>query len=202
MSSAANRAEHHTSPGASPGHLLHGDAVVVNAVRRAIEQMHRMGIPYADVFSPLSDATMTQSCRRLTIAVRGEPLGVRDVEAVSPPIFGRYMMIVSTDLTPERARFALRHGVGHVVGGHVTEPRYLSDRNEIMHFEERVADLFALADLVPFYVIDDRRRQRQGWRVIRHELCKEIRHFTVEWPEGRVADRADLRIHLYRECGL
>jgi hypothetical protein len=184
-------------------HLLHGDRAVISAVKAAVEQMNRMGIPYADVFSPLSDAAMAKCCRRLTIAVRGEPLGDRDVEAVSPPIFGRYMMIVSTDLSAERSRFALRHGVGHVVGGHVTEPRYLSDRNEVMHFDERVADLFALADLVPFYFVADcRSKQHMSWRAIRHEICKEIRLFTGDWPELRVADRADLRLHLYREHGL
>lgn len=179
------------------------ELAVVEATAAAILALQdRMGIAYAHLFSPLHDDGLRDAMRRLTIYSRGEPLGIRDLEAVSPPVFGRYALLFSTDVDSRRQAFALRHGMGHVVCGHVTEPTYMSERNDYMQHQERVADLFALADLFPAHMIETLRSSRTPWRAIRHALIRSIRHHTINWPEARVDDRADLRLVLYRAHGI
>jgi hypothetical protein len=183
--------------------LLNADVDVLEAVTEAVRILHeRVGIAYAHLFSPLHDDGIRDAMRRLTIHSRGEPLGIRDLEAVSPPVFGRYALIFSTDVDTRRQGFALRHGMGHVVCGHVTEPTYMSDRNDYMLHQERVADLFALVDLFPAHMIDSLRESRSAWRAIRHALTRSIRMHTINWPDHRVDDRCNLRLALYRARGL
>lgn len=181
--------------------MLIGDLDVVAAVKRAIEHLDGLGILYANVFSPLHEGGIAEALRRLTITARGESLGSRELEAVMPPVYGRYILVYSTDVDDRRRGFAIRHGIGHVVGGHVTEPNYLSNDDYMSH-EERVADLFALADLAPFWMLDDLRGGRTSWGAIKQALCRAIRVHTLDWPEERVFDRATLRLTLYREYGL
>jgi hypothetical protein len=180
------------------------DLDVVAATRRAIESLHRVGgVMYAYLFSPLHDDGMLELLRQCSVVARGERLGNRDLEAVTPAVFGRYLMIYSTDVDDRRRRFALRHGLGHVVAGHVSEPAFLSlDRNDPMSHEERVCDLFALADLAPAHMIEDLRKGRTSWTAINESLKRTIAHHTLNWPQRRVQDRAKLRIMLYREHGL
>lgn len=183
--------------------LLNADADVLEAVADAIHNLHeRVGIAYAHLFSPLHDDGIRDAMRRLTIHSRGESLGIQDLEAVSPPVFGRYALLFSTDVDSRRQGFAQRHGMGHVVCGHVTEPTYMSDRNDYMLHQERVADLFALADLFPAHMIDSLRDSRSSWRAIRHALTRSIRIHTINWPDHRVGDRCDLRLALYRARGI
>ena len=181
--------------------LASADVAVLEATRRAIAQLHAMGISYADVFSPLPEHTLRDALRRLTVRVRDEPLGRRELEAVSPPVFGRYAMLVSTDLDAAQRGFAMRHGMGHVVAGHVTTVNFLRAQADAMAPEERVADLFALADVAPFWTLGDLRRARAGWRAITDTIAATIRAHTIAWPAERVRDRAGLRVALYREYG-
>ena len=181
--------------------LAPADVAVLEATRRAIAQLGAMGIGYADVFSPLTEDALRDALRRLTVRVRDEPLGRQELEAVSPPVFGRYAMLVSTDLDDARRGFAMRHGMGHVVAGHVTTVNFLGARSDATSPEERVADLFALADVVPFWTLGDLRRARASWRAIADRVAATIRGHTVDWPAERVRDRAGLRVALYREYG-
>ena len=85
----------------------------------------------------------------------------------------------------------------------MTHPVYLSlDRNDFMAHEERVCDLFALADLVPAAMIEDLRKAGGGWPGIKQWIRAEISHHTLNWSDERVIDRMHLRIDLYRGTGL
>jgi Zn-dependent peptidase ImmA (M78 family) len=178
------------------------DAAVIAAAAQAIRHVQSRGILYADLFSPLHDDGLRDALRRLTISVRGESLGTQDIEAVSPPVYGRYLMLYSTDVDDSRRRFALRHGMGHVAAGHVSEVAYLSNRNDFMSHDERVADLFAIADLFPWCDIAGLREHRSTWRVIEDHIVRLLRRLTFGWPEERISDRARLRILLFRRVAL
>lgn len=180
--------------------LTIADAEVLDATRRAIGQLHAMGIFYADVFAPLHDDALVAAMRRLTIRVRAEPLGPDAAEAVAAPFLGRYPLLYSSDLDDARRHFALRHGMGHVVAGHVSDDHPLRTRDDADTHEERVADLFALADLAPFWLVEQLRRG--GWRATTQALCRTIRRHTIAWPDDRVLDRAALRVALYRDHGV
>lgn len=177
------------------------DGAVVQEVARAIEGLHARGLGYAEIFSPLHDDGIADVVRRNTILLRSDELGEGVHEVVTPPAFGRYVMTISTQLDIPRRRFAIRHGLGHVVAGHVEELAFLSSLRDWDTHEERVADLFALADLAPFWMLDDLRKARSSWGGLRQALCRILRTHTVDWPEARVADRADLRLALYRSKG-
>lgn len=182
-------------------HLAAADHQVVTDVAHAIEGLQARGICYGDIFSPMHLDGLRDVARRMTVTVKYASIGVRDLEAVASPVFGRYLMIVSSDVDDARRGFALRHGLGHVAAGHVTSIsflRSLDERNDYMAREERVADLFALADLVPWCLLDDLRHARTSWGALRQMLCRVIRTHTIDWPSERVLDRADLRLALYR----
>jgi len=174
------------------------DIAVFDDVQRAVENLQRRGVVYGDIFSPYHEEGILDITRRSTVRVRFDPLGDGESEFVCPPVFGRYLMTISTDLDQPRRAFALRHGLGHVLAGHVSEVSLLSTTREWMTHEERTADLFALVDLFPFYVIDDLLKGRTSWGAILQGLCRTIRQYTSGWPEERVLDRARLRIALYR----
>lgn len=178
------------------------DVAVFDEVEDALRHIRRVGVPYADIFSPLGEQAFDDAMRRLTVTVREEPLGRVELEAVMPPVFGRYVMIISRDVDKPRRGFARRHGAGHVAAGHVSEIAFLSNARDYRSRQERVADLFALIDLVPWWSLDEGRRRRLTWRELRQDLCQTIRYYTLDWPEDRVLDRADLRLTLYRTRGL
>lgn len=181
--------------------MLIGDVDVLHAVAHAVRQLQRLGLGYDDLFSPLPDEALDAALRRLTIRATGHTLGTETVELVTPPLYGRYLLLWSTDVDADRRRFALRHGMGHVVAGHVTAPRFLTADGDWMSAEERVADLFALADLVPFHQVAALRRGG-SWRAVRAEVAALVRMHTHAWPAERVEDRAAMRVALYRELAL
>ena len=174
------------------------DLAVFDEVEDALAHVRRVGVPYADLFSPLGDEAFDEAMRRLTVTVREEPLGRTELEAVTPPVYGRYVMVISSDVDRTRRRFARRHGAGHVAAGHVSEVTFLSNARDWRARHERVADVFALIDLLPWWSLDEARRRRLTWREMRQDCCQAIRYFTLDWPEERVLDRADLRLALYR----
>ena len=64
---------------------------------------------------------------------------------------------------------------------------------------ERLADLFALADLVPFWQIDDWRRQgRLGWRAVAAAAARTASALAGDWADERASHGATLRVRLYR----
>ncbi len=175
---------------------------VLAGTAAAIAQLRSMGVPYADVFSPLHDDALAAALRRLTVRTHGESLGTRDVEMVAPPLYGRYLLVYSTDVGADQRRFALRHGMAHVAAGHVRPTAFLTSRADPADPAERVADLFALADLVPFWEIGDLRRSHASWSAVRAYIGRALAHFTVRWTTERIIDRAATRVALYRELGL
>lgn len=182
--------------------LNRDDEAVLLEVARTIEQLHARGMGYAEIFSPLHDDGVAELARRNTVLLRTDTLGPGVHEIVTPPTFGRYVMTIASGLDTPRRRFATRHGLGHVVAGHVSELSLLSTVGDWTTHEERVADTFAMADLFPFWMLDDLRKARSSWGALRQALCRSFRMHTADWPEERVVDRADLRLALYRVRGL
>lgn len=178
------------------------DGSVIREVAEAIRRLQRRGIPYADIFSPLVDEKLAVSLRQAHILCRVDEMGNMEQELLTPPIFGRYVMTISKALDPRQRAFAMRHGFGHVMAGHVAEITFLSTSRSWLTHEERVADLFALADVIPFWLIEDLKRGMTGWRPLRKWIHKTVGHHTVGWTDGRLDDRATLRIGLYRNEGI
>lgn len=97
-------------------------------------------------------------------------------------------MQLERDQSPRDRAFAIRHGLGHVLGGHVADFGYSAAADDWDCHEEAVADLFALADLLP----DREMNADPEW------LAGEISLLAPDWPHDRVFDRTALRLALWR----
>jgi hypothetical protein len=71
-----------------------------------------------------------------------------------------------------------------------------------MSFSERRADLFAVTDLVPAWLISQLRGSRRPWSRVTLDVQQAFRELTEGWSEERIRDRAALRTELYRREGI
>ena len=96
---------------------------------------------------------------------------------------------------------ALRRALAHVLMGHVGEHTPLPF--PAPPAVARAADVFALADLVPFWQLHDWRRQgRLGWSSVVTHTARVAMALTQDWHAERAEHAARLRVRLYRENGL
>jgi hypothetical protein len=96
----------------------------------------------------------------------------------------------------------MRHGLAHLVAGELAEEegaglRFMSSILDHMTLEERRADLYALADLLPDRtlagaVITEPSPER-GLRWMEGQ----VQQFAATWSRERVRDRAQLRWDLF-----
>jgi hypothetical protein len=98
-------------------------------------------------------------------------------------------------------QFTIRHELAHVLAGEVSETLFLTAA-DTMSFSERRADLFAVADLVPAWLIGQLRGRRRPWVQLRLEVQQAFRELTEGWSEERLRDRARLRVLLHQTTGL
>lgn len=150
---------------------------------------------YADEdWSPLSDLTLALLLKRAGVQWSYAPLaGI--CEIVTPPICGIHLMLVEEVQTNAERRFAVRHGLAHVLAGHVEEACFVRDRDPMSH-EERVADLFAFADLLPQRMIDELVTARYGFFDISCWLIEQMRIYCPSWRVTRLHDRLNMLLPL------
>ena len=174
--------------------------VVLASTRALLAALPRQtNLAYADdTWSPVGDHTLEQIARQLGSVIVVDDLGAGAQEIGIPGHFGPPTIAVNRRLPALERRFALRHGLAHLVAGELdgAEVRFMSSVLDFMAIEERRADLFALADLVPDrtllelerkgYTLDERAR----W------LWCELKRFAPAWSTVRVADRVGLRLAL------
>lgn len=163
------------------------------------------GHAYADdSWSPISDLDVEViaryfSCRLVTDEL---PVGVQEIGI--PGYTGDPTIVVSRRLPLPFRRLAVRHGLAHLVAGelegeHDSGIRFMSSILDASTIEERRADLYALADLVP---------DRDLAEILKLEpdppgalvwLKGQIRRVAPMWPVERLEDRARLRWLLFLE---
>ena len=97
--------------------------------------------------------------------------------------------------------FTIRHEIAHVLAGEVSETLFLT-ADDTMSVSERRADLYAVADLVPGWSMQQMRGRRRPWAHVRLEVLQSFRELTVGWSEERLRDRANLRVEMWREVGI
>lgn len=156
-------------------------------------------LAYADeTWSPISDITLGIIARQMGAALVERELGADVQEMGIPGYLGPPVIAVNRSIAPGLKRLALRHGLAHLVAGEL-EPeegagvRFMSSVTDWMTLEERRADLFALADLVPDRVLTEWRARGLA---LEAAVAREIRRYAPAWPAGRVGDRVALRLRL------
>lgn len=179
-------------------------AAVLSSTRLLLELVRgQAGHAYADEdFSPISDLDLEVIARRFScrLTVQDLPAGVQEIAI--PGYLGDPTIVVNRSLPAMERRLAVRHGLAHLVAGelegeHDSGIRFMSSIEDPMTMEERRADLFALADLVPDreLVAAVHAHPKPGGALA--WMSSRILTLAPSWPVERVEDRARLRWELH-----
>lgn len=163
-------------------------------VQWLITWCREQGFPYAEA-RPLGQRQLREIFRVAGIRCRWITFKTRLFEVVFPPFLGWYFMYIRRGLPVPVRRCAMRHGLAHVLDGHLLRKgRKQTTRGQYhLGYEERVADLFALADLIPDQAIARQAASRRlAW--LRRRVS---RLFPAKMPRARLYDRAVLRLALF-----
>lgn len=176
--------------------VLDSTRMLIRAVRG------QAGLAYADdTWSPLSDITLSLIARRLGTRLTQDDLGDGIQEIGIPGYVGAPVIVVNRAIAPGLRRLALRHGLAHLVAGEL-EPeqggdvRFMSSIHDHMTLEERRADLFALADLIPDRQLMELQRSGYERSELERWVTCEILRYASSWPSERMEDRCGLRMAL------
>lgn len=146
----------------------------------------------------LSDLTLALLLGKLGIRWEYCPLeGL--LEVVWPPICGVHLVQLEHDQSPAERRFALRHALGHVLGGHCTDLSYAHDGHDWQSYQETVADGFALLDLVSDVELRDRLTAGWDWRQVRDWTTAQLLTLGPTWDAARTLTRTEERLWMFAE---
>ena len=182
------------------------DRQVLQSTRLLLTHVRdQTGLAYADdTWSPISDITLDIIARQMGGVIVLEELGANTQEIGIPGYFGTPAIVVNRLIPGGFRRLALRHGLAHLAAGELevgqeNEVRFMSSILDYDTLEERRADLFALADLVPDRLLDEILLGGARVRDLPAAIAREVRRYAPEWPARRVRDRSRLRAELFGE---
>lgn len=174
------------------------DAPLIAAAAALVRELQRAAPGYDGLFAPLHDDALADLLRRHAVALHEAPgvaAGMRTV--LTPALYGRHRLVVPAAATADQRRLAARAALAHLLAGHAGDAAVLP--SPVPEPLARLADLVALADLVPFWQLADaRRRGRLGWRALAGHAAELAAAIASDWPPERVADRGLLRVALFR----
>lgn len=173
---------------------------VLAAALRVVRNAQEIEPSYAGPFAPVRTDQLAGLLRRTGCHVEVFHFQSQTVAMTLPRCAGVYPILLNRAAERTDRVFALRHELGHVLAGDVGGALFLTSEG-VMSDEERVADLFALADLVPGWWIEwvstDVPEGEMG-----DEIAQAVAEFAGDWPAERTIDRARLRLRMYREWGV
>lgn len=179
------------------------DQAVLREAVSVVEALRERVRWYAGDFSPirtdqLAELLQRSSCFLHLTHFPQSMVDGGDIAFVAPAIRGINAITVDRGASRVDRQLAIRHELAHVARADVEEITYMTERDYRSH-GERVADLVALADLVPARIIAFMRKRRVPWRAVLEEVQGAIETYASSWTSDRVEDRAALRVALYRE---
>ncbi len=188
-------------PSDVPAHATDDAALVAHAAE-LVRELQTAAPRYDGLFAPLDDAGADDLLRRHGVAVHavpGVPAGTRMM--LTPPLVGRHRLLRAGGATEDQRRLTTRVALAHLLAGHAGEGAPLP--SPAPDAPARLADLVALADLVPFWQLSDaRRRGRLGWHALAADAARHGAAIAGDWDAARAADRGALRVALFRAHAL
>lgn len=176
----------------------HPEVRLLEVCLQIVRRYWTHGIHYGLRAMTYGDPIITRALQHYRVLTNGAPLGEEPVEAVTPTVMGRYFLMYSTDVPTLVQETAIRHGLAHIAAGHVDYPPKIEPSvPQYMTHHERVADVLALIDLIPTWVMRLLRDAQLRTPEIRAELSTFVGPYTHGWPADRLADRISLRTMIY-----
>lgn len=175
--------------------------LAVSSAARVIEAARALVEPYAGPGAPIRTDQVSELLVRAECHVEIFPFRSDTVAMTLPRCANAYPILLNRSAERTDRQFALRHEIAHVLAGDAEGVVFLTDAGD-MTLPERVADLFALADLVPGWWIAEVRRGQTPWRAVRGEVTLAVAEYAESWTVERLEDRAELRLRLFRERGV
>lgn len=173
------------------------EPLILTATHRAITAARRVVETYAGPFSPVRTDQISALLVSLDCHLEIFPFSSDTIAMTLPRCAGFYTILINRSVERTDRMFAIRHEMAHVIAGECDEAVFLADEG-YMSSSERVADLFALSDLVPGWWIEDLRRGQTAWRDVREEIVLAITEYAEDWCAERLHDRASLRLAIFR----
>jgi hypothetical protein len=167
---------------------------LVTAARGVLED-------YAGTYAPVRTDQLSELLRGTGCHVEVFAFQSDTIAMTLPRCMDVYPVLVNRSAERTERVFAFRHEVAHVLAGDVEGAVFLAD-DGYMAVPERIADLFALADLVPGWWIADVRKGQTPWRRVKAEIALAVAEYAECWPAERLVDRVELRLKLFRERGI
>jgi hypothetical protein len=168
------------------------DRAIVTAAARLIAQAQTISPHYASGATPASDEELKRLLSAYSCHVEQFVFRSSSPAMLLPPIQGTFPILLNLNADPAQRALTIRHELAHVMGGDVDGAVFLADEG-YMVASERVADLFALADLIP---AGDLREIRPG-AAAPEQVGAIIAAYAEGWPADRIRDRAGLRLLLH-----
>ena len=150
-----------------------------------------------EIRAPMRTDQITQLLVRSRTRLCEYPFSSGAVGMAIPWGSGEHAILIDSRAPRADYLFTIRHELAHVLAEEVNETLFLTAA-DTMSFSERRADLYAVADLVPAWLIRQLRGTRRPWSHLTLEVQQAFREHTVGWSEERIRDRARLRVGLYR----
>lgn len=178
------------------------DAALVAEAAALVRELQRAEAGYNGLFAPLADEALDALLRRFGVAAHDAAgAGATARFALTPVLFGRHRLLRAAEAAPDQRRLAARAALAHLVVGHAGDARPLAC--PAPEEQARLADVVALADLVPFWLVADlRRRGRLGWRALAEHVGGLAGRAAGDWGAERAGDRGMLRVALFRTHAL
>ena len=168
---------------------------------RLIRSAQRLEAEYAGAGAPVGAAQLDRLLRGSGCHVESYPFASDAVAMLLPRCDGAYPVLLNQNAERGERSLALRHELAHVLAGDADGALFLPGEG-YMAPEERAADLFALADLVPGWWMAELRAAGEPWRTVLAEVTAAMADFSARWPTDRVRDRAMLRLRLWAARGV
>lgn len=169
---------------------------VVRLAAHLVERARETCPTFAGDTAPLHEGQLSDLFAHLGCTVAVFPFRSSS-GALAIGLGGRPLIGIDANASRPQRAFGARHELAHVLMGEVEEPTFFSDSGYMVG-SERIADLFALADLVPGWTLE---RARSGAELLR-EVVQGVGEYAEGWPEDRLADRVELRLRLFQEHGI
>jgi hypothetical protein len=176
------------------------DALILSTAR-LVRAARALEPDYAGRFAPARSDQVARLLAGACCHVEVFPFRSRTVAMALPRCAGVYPVLVDRGSERTARVFALRHELGHVLAGDVDGAVFLADTG-YMAPSERIADLFALADLVPGWWIEWVRAGGAPAQEVRSDVVQAVAEYAEDWPLRRLRDRAALRLRLFRAAGI